>query len=78
MDIILDLIIFIVILGLAFDFINGFHDTANTFATSISTRALTPRRRITCRTMNFIVALMFTGAAETISKGIVDPFSLNT
>ncbi|MFC7393833.1 inorganic phosphate transporter [Scopulibacillus cellulosilyticus] len=78
MDNILYLIILVVILGLAFDFINGFHDTANTVATSISTRALHPRAAIILAgAMNLIGALMFTGVAQTISKGIVDPFSLN-
>lgn len=77
MDTILILTICIVIFALAFDFINGFHDTANAIATSVSTRALTPRQAIIlAATMNFIGALTFTGVAKTITKDIVDPFAL--
>ena len=57
----------VVFLALAFDFINGFHDTANAIATSVSTRALTPRRAILlAAVMNFVGAMMFTGVAKTI------------
>lgn len=77
MDMILVLTIFIVVFALAFDFINGFHDTANAIATSVSTRAFTPRQAIIlAATMNFIGALTFTGVAKTITKDIVDPFTL--
>lgn len=61
-----------------FDFINGFHDTANAVATAVSTRALTPRRAILLAAiMNFIGALTFTGVAGTITKDIVNPFELH-
>ncbi len=77
MDIVLLLTIAIVVFALAFDFINGFHDTANAIATSVSTRALKPRVAILlAATMNFVGALTFTGVAKTISKDIVDPFTL--
>ncbi|WJY27094.1 MULTISPECIES: inorganic phosphate transporter [Sporosarcina] len=77
MDIVLLLTILIVVCALAFDFINGFHDTANAIATSVSTRALKPRVAILlAATMNFAGALTFTGVAKTISKDIVDPFTL--
>ncbi|MDQ0230249.1 inorganic phosphate transporter [Metabacillus malikii] len=77
MDTILILTVLIVICALAFDFINGFHDTANAIATSVSTRALSPRVAIVlAATMNFIGALTFTGVAKTITKDIVDPFAL--
>ncbi|MEW8986312.1 MAG: inorganic phosphate transporter [Bacillus sp. (in: firmicutes)] len=67
----------IVIGALAFDFINGFHDTANAIATSVSTKALKPRHAIyLAAVMNFLGAISFTGVAKTITKGIVDPFSL--
>ena len=67
----------IVIFSLIFDFINGFHDTANAVATAVSTRALTPRTAIILASvMNFIGALTFTGVASTITKDIVDPFKL--
>ncbi|MDN3018814.1 inorganic phosphate transporter [Paenibacillus sp. BSR1-1] len=72
------LIILIVIGALAFDFINGFHDTANAIATSVSTKALKPRHAIIlAAVMNFVGAMTFTGVAKTVSKDIVDPFSLS-
>ncbi|WP_121663529.1 inorganic phosphate transporter [Metabacillus litoralis] len=68
---------FIVVGALAFDFINGFHDTANAIATSVSTKALKPRHAvILAAVMNFVGALTFTGVAKTITSGIVDPFTL--
>jgi inorganic phosphate transporter, PiT family len=70
-------IILIVIFALVFDFINGFHDTANAIATSVSTRALSPRKAIILAAiMNFVGALTFTGVAQTITSGIADPFEL--
>ncbi|WP_019241691.1 MULTISPECIES: inorganic phosphate transporter [Bacillus] len=76
MDIFL-LTMLIVIGALAFDFINGFHDTANAIATAVSTKALKPKRAILlAATMNFIGAMTFTGVAKTITKDIVDPFTL--
>ncbi|MDW0117965.1 inorganic phosphate transporter [Sporosarcina thermotolerans] len=77
MEIVLVLTIAVVVFALAFDFINGFHDTANAIATSVSTRALKPRTAVyMAAVMNFIGALTFTGVAKTISKDIVDPFML--
>ncbi|MEK4487530.1 inorganic phosphate transporter [Psychrobacillus sp. FSL H8-0484] len=77
MDSILILTILVVIFALVFDFINGFHDTANAIATSVSTRALKPRVAVLmAATMNFVGALTFTGVAKTITKDIVDPFTL--
>ncbi|CAN7506849.1 anion permease [Rossellomorea sp. LjRoot5] len=77
MDTILILTILIVVGALAFDFINGFHDTANAIATAVSTKALKPRHAIIlAAVMNFAGALAFTGVAKTITKDIVDPFSL--
>ncbi|WP_252504615.1 inorganic phosphate transporter [Sporosarcina sp. Marseille-Q4943] len=78
MEMVLFLTIAIVVFALAFDFINGFHDTANAIATSVSTRALKPRTAVyMAAIMNFIGALTFTGVAKTISKDIVDPFLLD-
>lgn len=78
MDGVLILTILIVIGALLFDFINGFHDTANAIATSVSTKALKPRHAIIlAATMNFVGALTFTGVAKTITKDIVDPFTLH-
>ena len=77
MDTVLLVTILIVVGALTFDFINGFHDTANSIATAVSTKALTPRRAIIlAATMNFAGAMAFTGVAKTITKDIVDPFQL--
>lgn len=77
MDTVFVLTVLVVIFALAFDFINGFHDTANAIATSVSTRALTPRQAVLlAATMNLLGALTFTGVAKTITKDIVDPFAL--
>ncbi|MEH6943075.1 inorganic phosphate transporter [Bacillus sp. JJ722] len=77
MDTLFLLTILIVIGALAFDFINGFHDTANAIATAVSTKALKPRHAIIlAAVMNFVGAMTFTGVAKTITQGIVDPFTL--
>jgi inorganic phosphate transporter, PiT family len=63
------------VLGLAvlFDYINGFHDTANSIATSVSTRALRPERAILLSaTANFVGALTGTAVAHTIGAGLVN------
>ncbi|AWB43409.1 anion permease [Paenibacillus sp. CAA11] len=68
----------VILLALSFDFINGFHDTANSIATSVSTRALTPRRAILlAASMNFLGAIVFTGVAKTIGGSIADPTKLD-
>ncbi|MGE5391153.1 MAG: anion permease [Deltaproteobacteria bacterium] len=70
----LTLVIVVVALALLFDYINGFHDTANAIATSISTKALSPRSAILiAATLNLIGALSGTAVAATIGKGIVAP-----
>jgi len=72
MSSVLIITILIVFCALAFDFINGFHDTANAIATSVSTKALKPRHAIIiAATMNFLGAISFTGVAKTITKDIV-------
>lgn len=66
------LIAMVIILALLFDFINGFHDTANAIATSVATRALSPRVAIVMSAcMNFIGAMVSTGVAKTIGGEIV-------
>jgi inorganic phosphate transporter, PiT family len=68
-------LLLLVVLGLAvlFDYINGFHDTANAIATSVSTRALRPEHAILMSaTANFVGALTGTAVAQTISKGLAD------
>ncbi|PCF87190.1 inorganic phosphate transporter [Staphylococcus intermedius] len=78
MEFLLLITVAIIIFSLLFDFINGFHDTANAVATAVSTRALTPRQAIfLAAIMNFVGALTFTGVASTITKEIVDPFTLD-
>lgn len=77
MDMVLLLTVLIVIFAIVFDFINGFHDTANSIATAVSTKALKPRHAIMlAAVMNFVGAMAFTGVAKTITKDIVDPFTL--
>src|SRR5512139_700025 len=64
----------VIFAALAFDFINGFHDTANAIATCISTRALSVRNAILMAAgLNFVGALVSTHVATTVGKGIVDP-----
>lgn len=66
-----------IVMALAFDFINGFHDTANAIATSVSTRALKLKHAIIiASTMNFLGAILFTGVAKTIAKDIVDVYAI--
>lgn len=68
----------VVVLALSFDFINGFHDTANSIATAISTKALTPRAAIIlASSMNLVGPLAFTGVAETIGGKITNPLNLD-
>ncbi len=67
-------VVLVVFLALVFDYINGFHDTANAIATSVSTRALTPKQAvIVAAVFNFLGALYSTGVAQTIAKDIVSP-----
>ncbi len=66
------MLITVVILALGFDFINGFHDTANSIATSVSTRVLSPRQAIVmAAVLNFWGALVSHKVAKTISSGLV-------
>jgi PiT family inorganic phosphate transporter len=68
------LIILVVFFALLFDYINGFHDTANAIATVVSTRVLTPRVAILMAAgLNFLGALYSTTVAKTIAKGLVEP-----
>ena len=63
----------IIVLAVAFDYINGFHDTANAIATSVATRALAPAAAIAMATaFNFIGAFAGTAVAKTIGAGLVD------
>src|SRR4029079_13720325 len=61
------------VLGLFFDFTNGFHDTANSIATSVSTRALSPRAAVlSAAVLNVLGAFVSLAVAATIASGIVD------
>jgi inorganic phosphate transporter, PiT family len=72
------LIVLIVVLALAFDFTNGFHDTANAIATTVSTRALSPRKAVLMAGfLNFVGAMTWVGVAQTIGKGIANPFKID-
>ena len=67
------MLIVVIALSIVFDFINGFHDTANSIATSVSTRVLTPRAAtLMSAGLNFLGALVSAKVAETIASGIVN------
>jgi PiT family inorganic phosphate transporter len=67
------LLVVTVVVALAFDFTNGFHDTANAVATSVSTRALSPRLAVLIAAIaNLAGAFVTTAVASTIGKGIID------
>jgi inorganic phosphate transporter, PiT family len=70
----LAIVIAVVVVALAFDYTNGFHDAANAIATSISTRALTPRiALVLAAVMNFVGALLGQEVAKTVSDVITPP-----
>ncbi len=75
MDSVLLWVIFITVLALVFDFINGFHDAANSIATVVSTRVLSPRNAVMLAAAFNFVAAFFIGVqvAKTIGTGIVNP-----
>jgi PiT family inorganic phosphate transporter len=67
------MLVVVVALAVVFDYINGFHDTANAIATSVATRALHPRQAIAmAASFNFIGAFAGTAVAKTIGAGLVD------
>ena len=67
-------IIFIILVALAFDFLNGFHDAANSIATIVSTRVLTPRMAVLWAAFfNLVAAFAFdVNIAKTVGKGLID------
>jgi PiT family inorganic phosphate transporter len=70
----LAIVITVVVVALFFDYTNGFHDAANAIATSVSTRALTPRVALTlAAVMNFVGAFLGQKVAQTVSDVIVPP-----
>lgn len=69
----LALVVVVIAFALGFDYTNGFHDAANAIATSVSTRALTPRAAlIMAAVFNLIGAMLGTEVAQTIGSGIID------
>jgi inorganic phosphate transporter, PiT family len=72
---VLTAVVFIVLVALVFDFINGFHDAANSIATVVSTRVLTPLQAVVWAAFfNFVAAFGFgVSVAKTVGKGVVDP-----
>lgn len=63
----------IVVVALAFDYTNGFHDAANSIAVAVSTKALTPRTALAlAAVMNLVGALISTEVAKTVGAGIID------
>src|SRR5215475_11976848 len=73
------LIVFIILVALAFDFINGFHDAANSIATVVSTRVLSPLQAVVWAAFfNFVAAFGFgVNVARTVGRGIVHPESVD-
>lgn len=73
------LILIVILVALAFEFINGFHDTANSIATVVGTKVLTPRQAIFLAAVtNLCGALAGTAVAATIGKGLVDTNYVNS
>jgi PiT family inorganic phosphate transporter len=71
----MELVVFLIIVALVFDFINGFHDAANSIATVVSTRVLSPLQAVVWAAFfNFIAAFGFgVQVATTVGKGVIDP-----
>src|ERR671923_1141098 len=67
------LLVVVIVVGLGFDFTNGFHDTANYVATWVGTRALSPRMAVAISAVaNLAGAFVTTAVAKTVGKGIID------
>ncbi len=71
----MELVVFLIIVALVFDFINGFHDAANSIATVVSTRVLSPFQAVVWAAFfNFVAAFGFgVQVATTVGKGVIDP-----
>ncbi|WP_052572739.1 inorganic phosphate transporter [Haloferula sp. BvORR071] len=73
------LILVVILIALAFEFVNGFHDTANSIATVVSTKVLTPRQAIMLAACtNLVGALIGHAVAKTVSSGLVDSQFVNS
>ena len=74
----LTLVLIVVVAALVFEFINGFHDTANSIATVVATKVLSPGQAVLlAATMNLIGAFFGTAVAKTISSGLIDTDVIN-
>jgi PiT family inorganic phosphate transporter len=75
----LPLLVLLILVALGFDFINGLHDAANSIATVVSTRVLSPHFAVAWAAFFNFIAFLFIGlhVAETIGKGIVDPLVID-
>ena len=72
------LLVITIVVALAFDFTNGFHDTANAIATTVSTRALSPRLAVLVAAIaNFAGVFVTAAVAKTVGKGIIDTHLAN-
>ena len=71
----LEILVFLIVLALAFDFLNGFHDAANSIATIVSTRVMRPQWAVLWAAFFNFIAFLFFGllVAATVGKGIIDP-----
>ena len=70
------LLVVVVLVALFFDFTNGFHDTANSIATSVSTRAMSPRVAVVfAAVLNFAGAFVSIKVAATVATGMTSPGS---
>src|SRR2546423_14721522 len=76
----MELVVFLIIVALVFDFINGFHDAANSIATVVSTRVLSPLQAVIWAAFfNFVAAFGFgVQVATTVGKGVIDPAVVDT
>src|SRR5882762_4526954 len=67
------LLLTVILVALVFEYINGFHDTANSIATVVSTKVLTPRQAVVlAASTNLLGAMWGTAVAKTISSGLID------
>src|SRR5258705_3802635 len=74
------MLVLLIIVALAFDFMNGFHDAANSSATVVTTRVLSPMAAVAWAAFfNFVAAFGFgVAVAKTIGKGMIDVSAVNT
>src|SRR5579864_7737962 len=79
MDTVFLQLVLVIAVALVFDYINGFHDTANAIATTVSTRALSPRQAVLMAgVLNFAGAFISIKVATTVGKGIVAAHAVTT